>query len=427
MARKSTGTIQRTKAGAWQAIITLADGSRKRLPPFPKGTSEAMAREKAQALAERAREMGVKARPKPKAPAPTGDSVSAWFERWSDARRMRGHTSVRDDWSRFRHHIEPLIGHTRMAAVSRRQIEQVVRALDDRIAGGRLSWKTAQNVWVLLTKMFDDARSSKLHELRVRDDDPCDGVASPDRGARKAKVYLYPSELLRFVACERVPVRWRRMVAVSIYLGTRAGELDALEWEDVDLERGIVHVHRAIDRSRKGIVKSTKTGSPRRFRIEAAVLPLLRAMKAEGPGTGRVFPPLKLTGRAEKLRAFLQRAGVDRAELFADDATRKPLGWHDLRATSATWLAVRGDEPLRILQRMGHRSFETTQRYVREAEQLREGFGETFPELPLEALKKAETIASIDHSLVSVGNYRAGHGIRTRDPKLGKLVLYQLS
>src|SRR4051812_41177762 len=60
---------------------------------------------------------------------------------------------------------------------------------------------------------------------------------------------------------------------------------------------------------------------------------------------------------------------------------RPSITWHDLRATGLTWLAIRGDEPLKIMQRAGHERFETTQRYVREAENLRDGFGEVFPPL----------------------------------------------
>jgi hypothetical protein len=58
------------------------------------------------------------------------------------------------------------------------------------------------------------------------------------------------------------------------------------------------------------------------------------------------------------------------------------MTWHDLRATGATWVAVRGDDPLKIMQRCGHRDFSATLRYVREAEAVREGFGEPFPALP---------------------------------------------
>ncbi len=45
-------------------------------------------------------------------------------------------------------------------------------------------------------------------------------------------------------------------------------------------------------------------------------------------------------------------------------------------------MAVRGDEPLKIMQRAGHTDFKTTQIYVREAESVRQGFGVPFPDLP---------------------------------------------
>ena len=55
-------------------------------------------------------------------------------------------------------------------------------------------------------------------------------------------------------------------------------------------------------------------------------------------------------------------------------------------------MAVRGDDPLRIIkQRAGHRSFSTTEGYIREAENLREGFGTPFPSLPPELLGNSAT------------------------------------
>ena len=45
-------------------------------------------------------------------------------------------------------------------------------------------------------------------------------------------------------------------------------------------------------------------------------------------------------------------------------------------------MAVRGDDPLKIKQRAGHSTFSTTEGYIREAEAVRDGFGEVFPPLP---------------------------------------------
>ena len=129
--------------------------------------------------------------------------------------------------------------------------------------------------------------------------------------------------------------------------------------------------------------KSTKSGITRRIAIEAALMPLLRRMHDDVGGEGAVLPKI---GGEEKLsrtlRRHLKMAGVKRTDLFANDEARKHITFHDLRATGITWMAIRGDDPLKIRSRAGHRSFATTEIYIREAEPLKDAFGEVFPELP---------------------------------------------
>ena len=133
------------------------------------------------------------------------------------------------------------------------------------------------------------------------------------------------------------------------------------------------HIHRSINRTKKGKkreTKPTKTKHPRRFALEPNLIPLLKVLKKP---SGLVFEPLNNTEYSYRLRVFLKRAGVTRADLFTRDATRKQLTWHDTRATHATWSAVRGDPTSRIKFRIGHSRTDTTDIYVREGEQLRDG------------------------------------------------------
>jgi hypothetical protein len=50
-------------------------------------------------------------------------------------------------------------------------------------------------------------------------------------------------------------------------------------------------------------------------------------------------------------------------------------------------MAIRGDDPLKIMSRAGHVDFSTTQGYIREAEAVRAGFGDVFPPLPPSLLR----------------------------------------
>jgi hypothetical protein len=138
-----------------------------------------------------------------------GETVADYAKRWLDDREGRVN-SIRDDRSRMRDHILPSLGKLAPRTFTRDDVEGLRDALDVKIVKGELSWKTAANCWTLATSMADDMVNSKRRELRVRDDNPTDKVRPPERGSRKAKQYLYPSEFLTFISCERVPLRWRR-------------------------------------------------------------------------------------------------------------------------------------------------------------------------------------------------------------------------
>ena len=113
--------------------------------------------------------------------------------------------------------------------------------------------------------------------------------------------------------------------------------------------------------------------------------------------------------QSSSLKRYLELVGVTRADLFTTDATRKGITFHDLRATGITWAAARGDEPLRIMQRAGHASFDTTRIYLREAENLAAGFGTVFPALP-EALLVKPTSARGEGVSASVSAFRLRKG-----------------
>lgn len=321
-------------------------------------------------------------------------SMAAWIDTWIDSRVARGHTSTREDRSHYEHHVQPFFGDRHVRDWTQDDMRGFSRALDSKVIARLISWKTATNIWGTVTKICDDAVSSKLDDLRVRDDNPALNVLGPDRGARTLKQYLYPSEFLTFVSCEEVPLLWKRVVAIAIYLYPRAGELRVLPWEDVDLDHRTIHIHRAIHRV-TGETKATKTGHARRFSIEPTITPLLELLHDEKDDDNALVTEMpSLRDLARGLRRWLLRAGVDRSELHEGSPTRKAITFYDLRATGITWRAVRGDDPLKIQRAAGHTDFATTQEYIREAESVRDGFGTPFPTLPDALLTSGRILAS---------------------------------
>lgn len=394
--RRPTGSIEwadEAKTIPAGVRITKASGKR-RFIRFDPGTTREEALALAPVLAARARHA---------VDSETGETVSEYACRWLLERERLGIGTVGHDRGRLGKHVLPIVGHLDVHTFGREDVERVVEDLDRKISldedhEEHLGWKTASNVWVLVSRMCKDMVDAKRRDLRVRDDYPAARVRPPERGEAPSKQYLYPSEFLRLVSCEGIKIAFRTLYAVAVYTYARSNELAALTWDDVDLEHGVIHITKSIDRETRE-VKGTKTGTTRRIPIEPALAPVLVRLRAEsvqarGKRAKYVLWMPDHEDRAILLRQHLQTAQVTRAELFESDAHRKHVTFHDLRATGITWSAVRGDDPLRIKQRAGHKAFSTTEGYVREAENLREGFGEPFPTLPAELTAISASISA---------------------------------
>jgi hypothetical protein len=151
----------------------------------------------------------------------------------------------------------------------------------------------------------------------------------------------------------------------------------------VDLEHRRISISKQVDRN-TGKLRPTKTKRTRTVDIEPALLPLVKAL-VEQAGEGRLLRMPPDEDRADMLRRHLRVAGCRREALYADDAQRASVRFHSLRDTCLTFMAIRGDDPLRIQRRAGHTSFAMTEKYIAQARRYEAGFGEPFaPRPPLD-------------------------------------------
>ena len=363
----------------WDIQITLPDGQRGNRACCAVGVSEKDARKEAHDLTLQAIAEGWTRQPSPDPHGPTGNTFDVYAEQWLATRR-----DPKDASAHLRFHILPLLMNHVTTAITKEDVERVVARLDERVRAGELAWKTAQNVWTTMSKLFDDATNAKRLELRVLTHNPAEGVRGPDRGEDRQASYLFPNEASRFLACVKVPMHWKIASAVAMYSGLRRGELVVLRVADVVLEGGYINVSKAADRTKKlGEVKSTKGKRARRVPIEPSLLPLLEQLTRGRAGDELLVRMPCHDNLAGNLRKQLTRAGVTRAELHADDEQRRPLNFHDLRHTFATWLALSGASQLTIQTRLGHADAQQLQRYVTEAEAVGHGdIGKPFGPLP---------------------------------------------
>jgi integrase len=155
-------------------------------------------------------------------------------------------------------------------------------------------------------------------------------------------------------------------VALAVSTGMRRGELLALRWAEVDLDKAQISVNRSLEQTKAGLTfKTPKTErSRRRIALPKVIVKLLRAHKA--------------SQAAEKLRLgpIYQDRGFVCARpdgtpwppdtfstLFAAHIRRHklpPVRFHDLRHTHATQLLKQGVHPKIVSERLGHSNISIT-------------------------------------------------------------------
>ena len=142
----------------------------------------------------------------------------------------------------------------------------------------------------------------------------------------------------------------REMVLVAVKTGVRIGELIALEWSDVNFQEKLLTVRQSIVRGHLG---STKSNKVREIPLTDEVCNLLSVRACE---SGFIFAdnknrPLKPIYCSRSLHKVCKNAGL------------RKIGWHCLRHTFASHLAI-NNVPMKAIQELlGHANIVTTMRY----------------------------------------------------------------
>src|SRR3984957_17281800 len=106
MGRPRTGSVSR-HGDHWDIRITLPGGERSNAVCQPPEMTEEEARKKARKATAVAKMRGAAKRSQLEENAPPGESVSAYSERWCDARETRGLVSVENDRGRLSKWVLP--------------------------------------------------------------------------------------------------------------------------------------------------------------------------------------------------------------------------------------------------------------------------------------------------------------------------------
>ena len=254
-------------------------------------------------------------------------------------------TTLTTDRSRIEQHIKRMLGHLKVAAVTRRDVERFKDSVSEGGSGARAPGGkgTATRTLGLLGAIFQFAVKRGM-----RADNPCRGV---ERHADVALTRrMSEAEYVRLgEALQTIPDVWPVALAATHFLaltGWRRGEMLALKWSEADLA------------SRTAGLGDTKTGASMRP-LSHAACDVLRALPRLGE---HAFPSGR--GEDQPMRGFhlVWLKLARRAHLDAD------ITPHTLRHSFAS---VAGDldySELTIAALLGHRKASVTSRYVHSAD-----------------------------------------------------------
>ena len=237
--------------------------------------------------------------------------------------------------------VLPELGGAKVGDIRRSDVQRLV----NRMLSTGIDASTIRNTLMPLRAIF--RHLAALDEVGVN---PTSGVHVPAVRGRRFRI-ASAEEGAQLIAA--VPPQDRALWATAMYAGLRRGELQALDWTDVDLAAGLITVERAWD-MKDGIIEP-KSRSGRRTVPVPAVLRdhLVEHRMSSGRSDGLVF------GRTAE-KPFDPSTVVDRARRAWRAAGLEPIGLHDCRHTFASLMIAAGVNAKALSTFMGHASITIT-------------------------------------------------------------------
>ena len=346
------GHVRKRSPGSWQLSVSAGfdpvTGKRQQIWRTVRGTKKDAERELTKLLREV--DAGTSA-------DPGRLTVGDYMERWLG--HVRGRVRVRT-FERYteivRGHIVPGLGGMRLAKLRPLHIQAFYARLlvSGRIRQeGGLSPRTVLHIHRVLSEALGQAVRWQLLSAN-----PAQAV-QPPRPSRPELTIVDPELARRILESSRgTPLELP--VALAIGTGMRRGEILALRWSEVDLDREMAHVRRTLQEARDGLrFEEPKTERSRR----SVTLPKF------------LVSTLRTHRKSQAERRLLLGESWEDGDLIVEDGKGSAANpgllsqafarfaikhgfdgvrFHDLRHAHATLMMARGVHPKVVSERLGH-------------------------------------------------------------------------
>ena len=333
------GSVYQRADGRWVAQVKPVDGAR--VYRYARTRAEAAAK---LTLLLKAASDGL---PMP----PERQTVGAYLEEWLEttAKPWLRPASYVSYAGIVRGHLVPELGKVPLSRLTPQQVQAMMnRKLEAGLSARRVDYLRG-----VLRRALNDALRWGLVARNVAT------LVRPPKWVRFEIRPLDPAQARAFLEAVRGD-RLEALYSVALAIGLRQGEALGLRWEDVELEAGVIHVRKALQRidGRWQLVDPKSSRSRRTVHLPVVVADSLRAHRAaqreerllagaEWEDWKLVFTtplgrPLDASNVTHAFQRHVAKAGLPRQR------------FHDLRHACASLLLAQGVNPRVVMDVLGH-------------------------------------------------------------------------
>jgi integrase len=268
--------------------------------------------------------------------------------------------SWRDDESRYRYHIAPVLGDIPIkdiAVIHVERLKSTMKRKKNQRTKKPLADITIKHTLALLRQIFYKGKSWGMFE----GENPVTVTAGSSKTFKKflkgvdrrRERFLSREEAgLLFSELKRRSQQLHDYCQLSLLTGMRMGEVFNLNWIDIDLQNKLIHI------------KDTKSGMSRHAYITPPLKETLNRLKGKGGKVGYVFTDRngnKMVSASNVFNRSVDSLGFNKNVVDSRDKVVP----HTLRHTFASWLAMQGESIITIQKLMGHKDPSMTLRYAK--------------------------------------------------------------
>ena len=282
-------------------------------------------------------------------------TLGEWLDRWlTDYKENTVRPSTLAGYrSCIENYIKPQLGGKQVSLVTSQDVQKLYRRLKEngRVRehprfGSALSDTTINRLHAIFHQAMEDA----LH-AHIIAKNPTVGATVP-KASHAQKRVLTDRELDTFLDAVREDKIWGDFFYVELTTGLRRGELLALLWTDLDVEKRTISITKQVTRTKGELVVSQpKThNSIRVLPISQQAVELLVEEHKKHPGNPYMFPSPKTGGM------FDPDSFRHTHEKILKSIGAEHIRFHDLRHTFATLSLKNGVDVKTLSNTLGHYS-----------------------------------------------------------------------